>query len=64
MTPTLHLPANSRSNRQQTGQRAKLALHLHQNLNRSGKRDADASKFIQERDPRRGGRLSVRGRGT
>jgi hypothetical protein len=36
MTPTLHLPANSRSNRQQTGQRSKMALHLRENLNRSG----------------------------
>src|SRR5258708_8363688 len=37
MTPTLHLPAGSRSNRQQTGERSKVALWLHANDNRSGK---------------------------
>jgi|HubBroStandDraft_6_1064221.scaffolds.fasta_scaffold178130_4 hypothetical protein len=46
MTPTLHLPANSRSNRQQTGQRSKMALHLRENLNRSGSADRRAKLLI------------------
>src|SRR5260370_7760908 len=37
MTPTLHLPAGCWSNRQQTGERSKVALCLHASDNRSGK---------------------------
>src|SRR5260370_10452641 len=37
MTPPLHLPAGSWSNRQQRGERSKVALCLHANDNRSGK---------------------------